>query len=176
MKRWIVCERTQSNFVVFGLFSHFLSRFASIFDLLSLPLRRMCRGSLYTMTLVTCVGIFMSPGSLLAKTYYVQTGGSDSNDGTSPIDLGGGVGPWKTAIHGFESVPAGNVLAFGGGTYTIDRSAAITPIRSGSSSSPTIITNYNDEAVVFNPKLDLKRPFFRNDVVLDYIFKQDLQR
>ncbi|MEZ4273017.1 MAG: right-handed parallel beta-helix repeat-containing protein [Myxococcota bacterium] len=107
---------------------------------------------LYAVTMVTWVVICMSPSSLLAKNYYVQTaakGGSDSNDGTSPTNLGGGVGPWQTALHGFESVPPGNTLAFGGGTYDINRSAAITPIRSGSSSSPTIITNYNDEAVVF---------------------------
>lgn len=80
-------------------------------------------------------------------TFYVtkHESASDSNGGTNAT-----TDAWATANKGFTSIEGEDTLKFGTGTYDVDRSTTITGIASGSSGSPTIITDNGDGVVTFN--------------------------
>lgn len=80
-------------------------------------------------------------------TRYVtkHASASDSNGGTNAT-----TDAWATALKGFSSISGGDTLVFGTGTYDVTRSSTISPIPSGSSGSPTIITDNADGVVTFN--------------------------
>lgn len=80
-------------------------------------------------------------------TRYVtkHVSANDSNGGTNAT-----TDAWATAYKGFSSISASDTLKFGTGTYDVDRSVLLTPIPSGSSGSPTIITDNSDGAVTFH--------------------------
>lgn len=84
---------------------------------------------------------------MAGETVYVtkDAGASNLNDGSNATTEA-----WETAIYGFTNMGASNTLKFGTGTYDVARSSTYTPIPSGSSGSPTIITDNADGQVVFN--------------------------
>jgi Phosphoesterase family/Putative Ig domain/Cellulase (glycosyl hydrolase family 5) len=77
-------------------------------------------------------------------TYYVSPSGNDSNAGTSTGS------PWLTPQHAFDTVLAGQVVCFRGGSYGSTSGSGIkqTENTSGNSSSPITFTNYPSETAV----------------------------
>ena len=70
---------------------------------------------------------------------YVSTSGSDSNPGTESQ-------PWRTIQHAVDSVDPGETIFIMGGTYN----ESIKVQRSGTSTNPIKLTNYNDQTVWIN--------------------------
>lgn len=69
---------------------------------------------------VASVGVPEPPAPPSEDTYYLALaadGGSDSNDGTSATDEGGGVGPWKTFAHALPLLNPGDTLEVQDGLY-----------------------------------------------------------
>jgi hypothetical protein len=88
-------------------------------------------------------GVAMIPGfaQAAASTLYVAPGGNDGNAGTLSA-------PLATIQKAVSLVPAGGTIAVRGGTYTLSTNITIT--RSGTSSAPFTLTNYNSEHVVID--------------------------
>jgi hypothetical protein len=74
-----------------------------------------------------------------ASTYYVSTTGSDTNPGTLAL-------PWKTIQKAVNSVNAGDTINIMGGTYN----ESIQIQKTGTSSNPIKLTNYNGQTVTIN--------------------------
>jgi hypothetical protein len=74
-------------------------------------------------------------------TFYVATSGSDSNAGTLAA-------PLATIQKAVSLVSAGGTIAVRGGTYALSTNITIT--KSGTSSAPITLTNYQSETVVID--------------------------
>ena len=68
-----------------------------------------------TILTTTTTSLTTSTTTAVGDTYYVRIGGNDGNDGLSPTDLGGGVGPKATILNAVNTVNAA-----GAGYHTID--------------------------------------------------------
>ena len=91
-------------------------------------------------------------GSAPSGTLYVATGGSDSNPGTLTA-------PLATIQKAVSLVSAGGTIAVRGGTYALTTNITIT--KSGTSSAPITLTNYQGEHVVIDGEA---LPFTPGDV------------
>ncbi len=104
------------------------------------------------LALVLSLGTLFLPAHralALSPVYVDVTNGSDSYDGSSPTDEGGGVGPVATIAHGFTLVNSGGTISVAAGTYpehlTFDKSftlaghSATDTFITGSDTSPSVI-------------------------------------
>jgi len=78
-------------------------------------------------------------GTLAATTLYVATNGNDANAGTLAA-------PLATIQKAVSLVTAGGTIAVRGGTYALSTNIQIT--KSGTSSAPIALTNYQSEKVI----------------------------
>jgi hypothetical protein len=97
------------------------------------------------MTAVALIGGFFSPSAATAVTYYVASNGSDSNPGTKSA-------PFRSIVHGFSVLSAGDTLYIRGGTYheAYDGNTQKAPSGTNDSNAP-LISNYPGETVIWQP-------------------------
>lgn len=88
---------------------------------------------------VFLMGILLLGQTVWAATYYVRTGGSDSNSGTT--DTNGGA--WRTLGKAANTMVAGDMTLVHGGTYSTE--TAIRFARSGSLGNPITLKNFPGE-------------------------------
>jgi hypothetical protein len=78
--------------------------------------------------------------AVLATDYYVATDGNDANPGSIAT-------PWATIQYGVDQLSAGDTLYLRAGSY---HEAVVMNNVDGTSGSPIVITNYQDEEVIIN--------------------------
>lgn len=83
-----------------------------------------------------------------AATYYVSTAGSDANSCATAQSSGSSAK--LTVVAGMNCLSASDTLKIQAGTYDVNRSVLQTPIPSGSSGNPTIVTDNGDGQVVLH--------------------------
>lgn len=78
--------------------------------------------------------------------YYVTKSGNDSNDGLSPTDEGGGVGPWLTVekARATISTAGGHTVGFGDGTYTENSGSGYLYFNNIDYTSPVVFYNLTE--------------------------------
>src|SRR6185369_585545 len=89
--------------------------------------------------LVALAAMATPSASAATTTLYVATSGNDSNAGTLAA-------PLKTIQKAVSLITAGGTIAVRGGTYGL--ATNITINKSGTSSAPITLTNYQSEKVV----------------------------
>jgi len=92
-------------------------------------------------TVAVVLALTPTSAQAAATTLYVATNGSDSNAGTLAA-------PLKTIQKAVGLVAAGGTIAIRGGTFTL--TSNITIAKSGTSSAPITMTNYQGEHVVID--------------------------
>ena len=112
---------------------------------MSRPTTEARRVSILICAMLAVLAVLLVPASQVGATdYHVDQSGDDS---TGDGSLGA---PWRTIRYGLTQLSAGDTLYIHAGTYPAggDSTAVYAVNASGTSGSPIVITNYQDDEVV----------------------------